>query len=33
MAVTIKNAAFWDIRPQFVLSRRHITSPLQGSGG
>jgi hypothetical protein len=25
----MKNAAFWDIRFQFVPHRRHITSPLQ----
>jgi hypothetical protein len=29
MAVKTKNAAFLDIEPQFVLHRRHITSPLQ----
>jgi hypothetical protein len=28
-AVTMKNAVFWDIKPQFVLHRRHITSLLQ----
>jgi hypothetical protein len=28
-AVTMKNVTFWDIKPQFVLHRRHITSPLQ----
>jgi hypothetical protein len=28
-AVTMKNAVFWDIKTQFVLHRRHITSPLQ----
>jgi hypothetical protein len=28
-AVTMKNGIFWDIKPQFVLHRRHITSPLQ----
>jgi hypothetical protein len=28
-AVTLKNAIFWDIKPQFVPHRRHITSPLQ----
>jgi hypothetical protein len=28
-AVTMKNVVFWDINPQFVLHRRHITSPLQ----
>jgi hypothetical protein len=30
MAVTMKNVVFWDIKPQFVLHRRHITSPLHG---
>jgi hypothetical protein len=28
-AVTVKNVVFWDIKTQFVLHRRHITSPLQ----
>jgi hypothetical protein len=28
-AVTMKNVVFWNIEPQFVLHRRHITSPLQ----
>jgi hypothetical protein len=28
---TMKNVVFWDIKPQFVLHRRHITSPLQSS--
>jgi hypothetical protein len=28
-AVTMKNFVFWDIKPQFVPHRRHITSPLQ----
>jgi hypothetical protein len=28
-AVDMKNAVVWDIKPQFVLHRRHITSPLQ----
>jgi hypothetical protein len=28
-----KNVVFWDIRTQFVLHRRHITSPLQGAAG
>jgi hypothetical protein len=32
-AVTVKNAIFWDIKTQFVLHRRHITSPLQSSAG
>jgi hypothetical protein len=30
-AVTMKNVVFWDIKPQFVLHRRHITSPLQST--
>jgi hypothetical protein len=25
----MKNGVFWDIKTQFVLHRRHITSPLQ----
>jgi hypothetical protein len=25
----MKNVVFWDIKPQFVLHRRRITSPLQ----
>jgi hypothetical protein len=28
-ALTMKNVVFWDIKIQFVLHRRHITSPLQ----
>jgi hypothetical protein len=28
-AVTIKNAVFWGITPQFLPHRKHITSPLQ----
>jgi hypothetical protein len=28
-AVTTKNVVLWDIKPQFVLHRRHITSPLK----
>jgi hypothetical protein len=28
-AVTMKNVVFWDIKTQFVLHTRHITSPLQ----
>jgi hypothetical protein len=28
-AVTMRNAVFWDIKTQFVLHRRHITSVLQ----
>jgi hypothetical protein len=30
-AVTMKNAVFWDIKPMFVLHRRHITYTLQSS--
>jgi hypothetical protein len=30
-AVTMKNVVLWDIETQFVLHRRHITSPLQSS--
>jgi hypothetical protein len=30
-AVTMKNVVFWDIKPQFVLHRRHVTSPLQST--
>jgi hypothetical protein len=25
----MRNGVFWDIKPHFVLHRRHITSPLQ----
>jgi hypothetical protein len=32
-AVTVKTAVFWDIKTEFVLHRRHITSPLQGQAG
>jgi hypothetical protein len=32
-AVTMKNAVFFDIKTQFVLHRRHITSPLQIPAG
>jgi hypothetical protein len=32
-AVTMKNGVFWDIKTQFVLHRRHITSLLQSSAG
>jgi hypothetical protein len=32
-AVTMKNVIFWDIKHQFVLHRRHITSPLQSPAG
>jgi hypothetical protein len=28
-AVTMKGDVFWDIKPQFVLNRRHVVSPLQ----
>jgi molybdenum cofactor biosynthesis enzyme len=30
-AVTMKNVVFWDMKTQFVLHRRHITSPLQST--
>jgi hypothetical protein len=33
MAGTMKNAVFWDIKPQFTPHRRHIMSPLQSSAG
>jgi hypothetical protein len=29
IAMTMKNAAFWDEKTQFVPLRRHITSQLQ----
>jgi hypothetical protein len=29
----MKNAVFWNIKPQFVPHRRHITSPLQSPAG
>jgi hypothetical protein len=29
-AATMKNVVFWDIQTQFVLHRRHITSPIHG---
>jgi hypothetical protein len=32
-AVTMKNVVFRDIKTQFVLHRRHITSPLQSPAG
>jgi hypothetical protein len=32
-ACTVKNAVLWDIKPQFVLHRRYITSPLQFPAG
>jgi hypothetical protein len=30
--VTVKNAVFSDIKPQFLPYRRHITSPLESNG-
>jgi hypothetical protein len=30
-AVSMKNVVFWDIKTEFVLHRRHITSLLQSS--
>jgi hypothetical protein len=32
-AVTMKNAVFWDTKAEFVLHRRHITSPLHSPAG
>jgi hypothetical protein len=32
-AVTMKNVVFWDIKAQFLLHRRQITSPIQSSAG
>jgi hypothetical protein len=32
-AVTIKNAVFWDLKTQFILHRKHITSPLENPAG
>jgi hypothetical protein len=32
-AVTVKNAVSCDIKTQFVLHRKHITSPLQSPAG
>jgi hypothetical protein len=29
----MKNAVFWDIKPQSVPNRRHIVSPLQNPAG
>jgi hypothetical protein len=29
----MKNGVFWDIRTQFLLHRKYITSPLQSTGG
>jgi hypothetical protein len=29
----MKNAVTWDIKPQFVLHKRHNTSPLQSPAG
>jgi hypothetical protein len=29
----MKNAAFWDIKTQFVPHRKHITSPIQSPAG
>jgi hypothetical protein len=29
----MKNVVFWDIKTQFVLHRRHITSPPQSPAG
>jgi hypothetical protein len=29
----MKNGVFWDIKPQFLPDRKHITSPLQSPAG
>jgi hypothetical protein len=29
----MNNAVFWDMKPQFLPHRRHITSPLQSPAG
>jgi hypothetical protein len=31
-AVTMKNTVFWDIKIQFIPHRKHVSSPLQGTG-
>jgi hypothetical protein len=33
MAVTVRNAVFWDIKTKFIPHKRHITSPLQSPAG
>jgi hypothetical protein len=33
VAVSMKNAVFWDIKSQFLPHRRHITSSLQSPAG
>jgi hypothetical protein len=33
MAVSMKNAVFWDIGTQFIPHRKHITSPLHSPAG
>jgi hypothetical protein len=33
MALIMKNSFFWDIKTQFVLHKKHITSPLQSPAG
>jgi hypothetical protein len=32
-AVTMKDAVFWDMKPQFAPHRKHIKSPLQSPAG
>jgi hypothetical protein len=32
-AVTMKDAVFWDIKPQFVPHSKHNTSPIQSPAG
>jgi hypothetical protein len=33
MAVNMKNAVFSNIKAQFIVHRRHFTSPLQSTAG
>jgi hypothetical protein len=32
-AVALKNVVFWDVKPQVLPHRIHITSPLQSTAG
>jgi hypothetical protein len=29
----MKNVVFWDIKPQFIPHRRHITPPIESPAG
>jgi hypothetical protein len=33
MVVAMKNAVFWDIKPQFIPHRKRFTFPLQSPAG